>query len=61
MFEELPLKNQESFFNLISKMKGYEGFYKIRIGDYRIGLYMLPGKVEFRRALHRKEIYRFFP
>ncbi|MBF0567703.1 MAG: type II toxin-antitoxin system RelE/ParE family toxin [Nitrospirae bacterium] len=61
VFEELPLDDQQSLFTRISKMRGYEGFYKIRIGDYRVGLYIASGKLEFRRVLHRKEIYRFFP
>lgn len=61
VFEELPLLNQQALFSKISKMKGYNGFYKIRVGDYRIGLYTSSSKLKFIRVLHRKEIYRFFP
>ncbi|MEO5359458.1 MAG: type II toxin-antitoxin system RelE/ParE family toxin [Nitrospirota bacterium] len=61
VFEELSLDNQESLFSRISKMRGYDGFYKIRVGDYRIGLYIASGIMEFRRVLHRKDVYRFFP
>jgi mRNA interferase RelE/StbE len=47
----------------VQKLSGYSSFYKIRIGDYRIGLYVnADGRiVEFQRALHRREIYRKFP
>lgn len=45
------------------KLSGYSHYYKIRMGDYRIGL-RIDGEgqlIEFRRVLHRREIYRKFP
>ncbi len=45
----------------ITKLKGYDNFYRIRIGDFRLGLQFSDGEVIFVRFLHRKEIYRFFP
>ena len=45
----------------LSKLKGYKTFYRIRLGDYRIGLDVAEGKVIFTRILHRKDIYRYFP
>ncbi len=45
----------------IKVLQGYEGFYRIRVGDYRIGLFVDNGIVAFVRILHRKEVYRFFP
>jgi mRNA interferase RelE/StbE len=47
--------------NQLSKLKGYETFYRIRVGDYRIGIDLADDKVIFTRILHRKEIYRYFP
>lgn len=47
--------------NNLLKLKGYREFYRIRIGNYRIGLRVAEGEVIFVRLLHRKEIYRFFP
>lgn len=45
----------------VEKMKGYPTFYKIRFGPYRIGIRLENDTVIFERALHRKEIYRYFP
>ncbi|MBX6423476.1 type II toxin-antitoxin system RelE/ParE family toxin [Thermosulfurimonas sp. F29] len=45
----------------MKKLKGYKDFYRIRIGDYRIGLQIKENKIIFVRFLHRKEIYRCFP
>lgn len=45
----------------LKKLKGYKNIYRIRIGDYRIGLFIEHGKVEFARVVHRKDIYRIFP
>ncbi len=45
------------------KLTGYQFYYKIRVGDYRIGLYINTDeqRVEFQRVLHRRDIYRRFP
>ena len=45
----------------LEKMKGYTTFYRIRRGDYRIGVEVLDDEVIFVRILHRKDIYRYFP
>jgi len=45
----------------IKKIKGYEDFYRIRIGNYRIGIKIEGDKVIFVRILHRKDIYKYFP
>ncbi len=45
----------------LTKMRSYPSFFRIRIGDYRIGLEVQNDKVIFVRVLHRKDIYRYFP
>ncbi len=45
----------------IKKLKGYRNAYRIRIGDYRIGVFVEGNQVDFARVLNRREIYRFFP
>ena len=43
------------------KLKGYKNAYRIKIGDYRIGVFIENKIVEFARVVHRKDIYRVFP
>lgn len=45
----------------LKKMSGADNFYRIRIGDYRIGIAVAEGRVEFVRCLSRRDLYRFFP
>lgn len=45
----------------LKKLSGAGGFYRIRIGEYRIGIAVEASEVEFVRCLHRREIYRHFP
>ena len=45
----------------VKKLRGGEGYYRIRIGDYRLGLVLEGDTVVFVRFLHRKDIYRYFP
>jgi mRNA interferase RelE/StbE len=35
--------------------------YRIRIGDYRLGLLVEDDTVTIVRFLHRRDIYRYFP
>jgi len=36
-------------------------YYRIRIGDYRLGLMVADDTVTVVRFLHRRDIYRYFP
>ena len=45
----------------IKKMRGGKDYFRIRLGDYRIGLKLQNNAFVFVRFLHRKEIYRYFP
>ncbi len=45
----------------IKKLKGEDNFYRIRIGEYRIGIKVTDDTITLVRLLHRREIYRFFP
>ena len=57
------LKTIGSFRELhgIRKIEGYENYYRLRVGDYRLGIKLVIDVVELIRFLHRKEIYRRFP
>lgn len=52
----------------IKKLRGGSGdYYRLRVGDYRLGLEVELGGIEnevvvvFVRCLHRRDIYRYFP
>jgi mRNA interferase RelE/StbE len=45
----------------LKKIRGTQGYFRIRIGDYRVGIAVEGDVVEFVRVLHRKDIYRYFP
>ena len=47
--------------NNLKKLKGYDAFYRIKLGDYRIGIELVENELIFVRFLHRREVYRFFP
>jgi mRNA interferase RelE/StbE len=44
----------------LKKLKGSSGKFRIKIGDYRIGIIVLESSIEFIRCLHRKDIYKHF-
>ncbi|MBW2067172.1 MAG: type II toxin-antitoxin system RelE/ParE family toxin [Deltaproteobacteria bacterium] len=45
----------------VRKIEGYQGYYRIKVGDYRLGVKAEKNRIELIRFLHRKEIYRRFP
>jgi mRNA interferase RelE/StbE len=45
----------------LKKLKGYRNAYRIKMGDYRIGVFIEGSTVEFARIVHRKDIYKQFP
>ena len=47
----------------LKKLKGYKNgiYYRIAVGDYRIGVTIEHDMVTFYAVMHRKDIYKFFP
>jgi mRNA interferase RelE/StbE len=45
----------------VKKMKGFSNYYRIRIGDYRVGCRVEKNTIELMRLAHRKDIYSIFP
>jgi mRNA interferase RelE/StbE len=46
----------------LKKMKGFKAFYRIKLGDYRIGFELInKNTVYFVAVSHRKDIYKTFP
>lgn len=45
----------------LKHLTGFREYYRIRIGDYRIGLKIENDSVYFVTVEHRKDIYKGFP
>lgn len=61
VIEEIEAVDGLSDLTSIKKLKAEGNYYRIRLGDYRLGLSVSEDTVVFVRVLHRKEIYRYFP
>ncbi len=60
----IELENSNSLVDLpnVKKIKGYNSFYRIRMGNYRLGMEEIDSNVIcLTRFLHRKDIYKYFP
>ena len=40
----------------VRKIEGYQGYYRIKVADFRLGIKLRGNKVELLRFLHRKDI-----
>ncbi|MCK6540258.1 MAG: hypothetical protein L6Q26_09385, partial [Anaerolineales bacterium] len=45
----------------VRKIEGFDTYYRIRVGNYRLGIEVSEDRVIFVRCLNRKDIYRYFP
>lgn len=62
VIEEAAAANKLSDINNLKKMKGFKTFYRIKLGDYRIGFELInKNTVYFVVMSHRKDIYKTFP
>jgi mRNA interferase RelE/StbE len=60
------LENLSNFIDLtqivhLKKMKAVKNYYRIRIGDYRLGFKLEANSIILIRFLDRKDIYKYFP
>ena len=61
VFDIFPGLIRLSDLTSIKKIKGYPGYYRARIGEYRVGFELRDDEIVVHRVLHRREIYRYFP
>lgn len=45
----------------LKKLRGFNFYYRIKVGNFRVGFKKSDGEAVFMRVLHRKDIYRYFP
>jgi mRNA interferase RelE/StbE len=43
------------------ELEGWRGYFRVRLGDYRLGCRLDAGSVVAVRFLHRRDIYQRFP
>ncbi len=53
--------NKLSEIRNIKKIKGSKNYYRIRVGEYRLGLIITSKQAELIRFIHRKDIHKYFP
>ena len=61
IIEHVEKANSISEIKNLKKLKGFSSAYRIRMGDFRIGVFIEDNKLEFARIIHRKDIYKMFP
>jgi len=61
VFEDIPKSDNVFEVFDIKKMRGYKGYYRIRMGDYRIGCRIEGNRIIFYRVKSRNDIYKVFP
>ena len=57
------LEFEETLLNIsnIKKLKGHNHYYRIKIGNYRLGFSYENSTIDVIRFLHRKDIDKLFP
>ncbi len=58
---QVQLSNNLHQIKNLQKLKGNKSDFRIKIGEYRLGVILSGSTVEFIRCLHRKDIYKHFP
>ena len=53
--------SQVYYYPNLKKLKGAGGYFRLRLGDYRVGIALEQETVVFVRFLNRKDIYKYFP
>lgn len=61
MILNLESANTLSEISGIKKLSGYKTYYRVRLGDYRVGFEKVGDAIMLIILAHRKDIYGVFP
>jgi len=61
VFDIFPTYDNLSEIGKVEKMTGYKNYFKIRFGDYRVGIKKEDNTIIIETVKHRREIYKYFP
>ncbi|WOK07870.1 hypothetical protein RT717_04415 [Imperialibacter roseus] len=59
--EQIQASGNISEVKNIKKLKGAHSYFRVRLGDFRIGVSIVGDTVDFIRFLPRKDVYKYFP
>jgi mRNA-degrading endonuclease RelE of RelBE toxin-antitoxin system len=59
----INLEENDNLFKVssVKKLSAHPEAFRIRIGDYRLGIYYSEDKIEIARFLKRSDVYKVFP
>jgi len=61
IFQEIASAEKLSEIKHLKKLKGSKNSFRIRLGNYRIGILIQNDTVIFAAFDHRSDIYKYFP
>jgi mRNA interferase RelE/StbE len=61
IIEAIEKANSLAELSNLKKLKGGGNYFRVRIGDYRVGIVLENDTIIFVRFLNRKDIYKYFP
>ncbi len=61
VFDDFPNYSNLSDIGKVEKMTGYKSYFKIRFGNYRVGIKKENDCIIIETVKHRREIYKYFP
>jgi mRNA interferase RelE/StbE len=61
LIHRLEAANNLSEIPNLKKLAGHKSAFRVRIGDYRSGMFIEGNTVQLARILDRKDIYKVFP
>ncbi len=62
IIEHITVCSKPSEIPSFEKLKGTQEYFRVRVGDFRLGLRYVGGdSITLVRFMHRKDIYKYFP
>ena len=61
VYEKMLTAQKLSEIPSLEMLSGYSKYFRVRVGNYRIGFKLEEGQISLLAVGDRKEIYRFFP
>ncbi len=61
LIEAIEKANSLAELSNLKKLKGGGNYFRVRTGNYRVGIALENNTIIFVRFLNRKDIYKYFP